>query len=51
MLKMPGPLSEDMLRQQKDSENGLPEKYSYDGVHLTTEGYDVIEAMILKVLK
>ena len=35
----------------KDSENGLPEKYSYDGVHLTTEGYDVIEAMILKVLK
>lgn len=35
----------------KDSENGLPEKYSYDGVHLTGEGYDVIEAIILDVLK
>jgi lysophospholipase L1-like esterase len=35
----------------KDSENGLPEKYSYDGVHLNTEGYDVIEKIILNVLK
>ena len=35
----------------KDPENGLPEKWSYDGVHLNGDGYDVIEAMILKVLK
>ena len=35
----------------KDEENGLPEKWSYDGVHLNGEGYDVIESIILKVLK
>lgn len=35
----------------KDSENGLPEKWSYDGVHLNGDGYDVIEAIILDVLK
>ena len=35
----------------KNAEDGLPEKWSYDGVHLTSEGYDVIEEMILKVLK
>lgn len=35
----------------KDAENGLPEKYSYDGVHLNGDGYDVIEAIILDVLK
>lgn len=35
----------------KDTENGLPGKWSYDGVHLNGAGYDVIEAIILKVLK
>ena len=35
----------------KEAENGLPEKYSYDGEHLTTERYDVIENIILNVLK
>lgn len=35
----------------KDAENGLPEKYSYDGVHLNGDGYDVIEKIILDVLK
>ena len=35
----------------KDDENGLPQKWSYDGVHLNGEGYDVIESIILKVLK
>lgn len=35
----------------KDSENGLPENYSYDGVHLTPEGYEVVEEMLLKILK
>lgn len=35
----------------KDEENGLPSKWSYDGVHLNGAGYDVIEDMILKVLK
>ena len=34
----------------KDAENGLPEKYSYDGVHLNGDGYDVIEKIILDVL-
>ena len=35
----------------KDAENGLPEKWSYDGVHLNGDGYDIIEAIILKALK
>jgi lysophospholipase L1-like esterase len=35
----------------KDEENGLPEKWSYDGVHLNGNGYDIIEAIILKALK
>lgn len=35
----------------KDAENGLIGEYTYDGVHLTTAGYDVIEQIILKVLK
>ena len=35
----------------KDAENGLPEKWSYDGVHLNGDGYDMIEAIILKALK
>lgn len=35
----------------KDAENGLPEKYSYDGVHLNGDGYDVIEKIILGTLK
>lgn len=34
----------------KDERNGLPEKYSKDGVHPTMEGYKVMEDMILKVL-
>lgn len=35
----------------KDSEDGLPEKWSYDGVHLNSDGYDVIENIILKVIR
>lgn len=35
----------------KDEENGLPAKWSYDGVHLNADGYEVIEEIILKVLK
>ena len=35
----------------KDEENGLPAKYSYDGCHATLEGYKVMEAIILDVLK
>lgn len=35
----------------KDEENGLPAKYSYDGCHATLEGYKVMEAIILEVLK
>ena len=35
----------------KDAENGLPKKWSYDGVHLNGDGYDIIEGIILKELK
>lgn len=35
----------------KDAENGLPEKWSYDGVHINGEGYDIIEGIILKALE
>jgi lysophospholipase L1-like esterase len=35
----------------KDEADGLPQKYSSDGVHLNGEGYDVIENIILGVLK
>lgn len=35
----------------KDADNGLISDYTYDGVHLRTAGYDVIEQIILKVLK
>lgn len=41
----------DLHSALKDDENGLPEKYSYDGVHLNSEGYGIIEALILPVLK
>ena len=41
----------DLHSALKDDENGLPEKYSYDGVHLKSEGYSIIEALILPVLK
>lgn len=34
----------------KDERNGLPEKYSNDGVHPTMEGYKIMEDMILKTL-
>lgn len=34
-----------------DNEKGLPEKYSTDGVHPTSEGYDIMEALVLKTLK
>ncbi len=35
----------------KDERDGLPEKYSKDGVHPTIEGYKIMEEMILSVLK
>ena len=35
----------------KDDENGLPQKWSYAGVHLNGDGYDVIEKIILDTLK
>lgn len=35
----------------KDERNGLPEKYSKDGVHPTMEGYKIMESMILKALE
>jgi lysophospholipase L1-like esterase len=39
----------------KDERNGLPEKYSYDGVHVNPAGYKILEEIVqetlLKVLK
>lgn len=34
----------------KDERNGLPEKYSGDGVHPTPEGFKIMEEMIMEVL-
>lgn len=35
----------------KDDRNGLPEKYSNDGVHPTLEGFKIMEEILLPVLK
>ena len=35
----------------KDEENGLPRKYSKDGVHPNAHGYAVMESVIMPVLK
>lgn len=35
----------------KDERNGLPEKYSNDGVHPTLEGYKIMEKIISPALK
>ena len=35
----------------KDEENGLPRKYSKDGVHPNAQGYAVMESVILPILK
>ena len=35
----------------KDEENGLPKKYSKDGVHPNAQGYAVMESIILPILK
>lgn len=35
----------------KDEENGLPRKYSKDGVHPNAQGYAVMESVIMPILK
>lgn len=35
----------------KDERNGLPEKYSYDGVHPSMGGYEVMESIILNYIR
>lgn len=35
----------------KDARNGLPEKYSKDGVHPTIEGYKIMERLISEALE
>jgi lysophospholipase L1-like esterase len=30
----------------KDERNGLPEKYSYDGVHVNKEGYNIMQTIV-----
>lgn len=41
----------DYHSKMADERNGLPAKYSNDGVHPTLEGYKVMEGIILPVLK
>ena len=41
----------DYYSAMKDAECGLPANLSYDGVHPTGEGYDVMEEIVLKALK
>lgn len=40
----------DFHSAMKDERNGLPEKYSKDGVHPVSEGYEVMEKIILSYL-
>ena len=35
----------------KDSENGLPASLAKDGCHPTPEGYEIMEEILLKVIK
>lgn len=35
----------------KDERDGLPEKYSKDGVHPTLEGYKVMEKLVQEALQ
>lgn len=35
----------------KDEKDGLPAKYSADGVHPTMEGYAIMEPIVLKAIK
>ena len=35
----------------KDERNGLPEKYSHDGVHPTSEGYKVMEDLVQQAIQ
>ena len=41
----------DYHSKMADERNGLPEKYSGDGVHPNAEGYKVMENILLPVLK
>jgi lysophospholipase L1-like esterase len=34
----------------KDEQNGLPESYAKDGVHPTSEGYDIMEKLVKKAI-
>jgi len=41
----------DYYNSMVDNNNGLPKKYSDDGVHPNSEGYKIMESVILKILK
>ncbi|PRX55106.1 SGNH/GDSL hydrolase family protein [Flagellimonas meridianipacifica] len=41
----------DYFSEMADSRNGLPEKYTTDEVHLTKEGYEVMENVFQKAIK
>jgi len=41
----------DYYNSMVDRKNGLPKKYSDDGVHPNSEGYKIMESVILKILK
>ncbi len=41
----------DYFSALNNGSNGIDKKYSYDGVHLTLEGYKVLEPILEKALK
>lgn len=41
----------DYFSAMKDDRNGLPKEYSHDGVHPTSEGYDIMEPLAKKAIE
>lgn len=41
----------DYFSALNNGRNGIDKKYSYDGVHLTLEGYEILEPLLEKALK
>ena len=41
----------DYFSALNNGQNGIDKKYSYDGVHLTLEGYEILEPLLEKALK
>lgn len=41
----------DYFSALNNGQNGIDKKYSYDGVHLTLEGYEILEPLLEKAIK